>query len=436
MSAPLAKAADLPLASVPVAASLTRQPYADDLLRRVGLALELAWQALEDIATSGPDSLLGLAAVGDKVVAETALLLCATSHLRAKHRAIETAALRLTERLIPLARSAQVRAAVCMDPVRAIDHAMPHIVLGQLGHPDPLFDALLQASLHTGRHMGAADLPHRQLEHAWLEQIWPLGAPSVRRRAQALAASALSRPLDALRIGRDDVYAFTHAVLFASDLGRRPRAVTRRRKAIEADALVALAFALDTQDHDLTAEVLWTWPMLGMRWHQGALFALEWLREAQDALGCLPGKSYDARQCNEMPPSHRPRYLRATCYHATYVMGFLCAAALRPGCTPLAATPGRQPGHAKGAGAVMLKLLGQPGEPWGANGVTRRPAEQDALSGMLLSVVLRQAAQRGDLASIHTALCAAQPLGLHADPAPVQAAALLTRGQCLMRLGG
>jgi hypothetical protein len=132
-----------------------------------------------------------------------------------------------------------------------------------------------------------------------------------------------------LNASRADIYAFTHSVLYASDMGRQKLASARRRRDIEADALVALGFALDTQDCDLTVEVLWVWPMLRLRWHPAALFALKGLIEKQDSLGFLPGIGFDARRVEEMSPEQRERHVRATCYHTVYVMGFLCAAASR-----------------------------------------------------------------------------------------------------------
>ena len=258
----------------------------DDLSRQVVLALGFAGAVLDDIE-SATDGTLGR--IAQKVVAETAMLLYAVAPLRATHAAVETASARLASRLVPLARGTEVQAAVCLDPGKALDHAMAHILLDRLGHADAAFDTLLQGAQQTGRELGPERLPHRLIEQAWLEQIWPHGAPSRRRRSEAVAASALGRPLDALKAARADIYAFTHAVLYASDMGRRPLASARRRRDIEADALVALGFALDAEDCDLTVEVLWTWPMLGLRWHPAALFALKGLIERQDVAG-LPAR--------------------------------------------------------------------------------------------------------------------------------------------------
>jgi hypothetical protein len=402
----------------------------DDLSRQVVLALGFAKAVLDDI-DSAADSPLGR--IAQKVVAETAMLLYAVAPLHATHPAVEAACARLASRLIPLARGTEVQAAVCLDPGKALDHAMAHFLLDRLGHADAAFDSLLQGAQQLGRQVGPERLPHRLIEQAWLEQIWPHGAPSRRRQSEAVAASALGRPLDALKASRDDIYAFTHSVLYASDMGRQKLASARRRRDIEADALVALGFALEAQDCDLTVEVLWIWPMLGLRWHPAALFALQGLIEMQDFLGFLPGIGFDVQSVVGMSSEQRERHVRVTCYHTVYVMGFLCAIALRQDRLPHLASRRTKRGTSRGAGAAMLELLRSDKHhpEWCARMAEQGAERQDAAAPLLLSVLLRRAAEASDLARMRLALNAALQYGLAGDPAPVQAAALLRRAQCL-----
>ncbi len=402
----------------------------DDLSRQVVLALGFARDVLDEV-DSASDGTLGR--IAQKVVAETAMLLYAVAPLRATHAPVDRACARLASRLIPLARGTEVRAAVCLDPGKALDHAMAHILLDRLGHADAAFDALLQGAQQTGRQLGPERLPHRLVEQAWLEQIWPHGAPSRQRRSAAVAASALGRPLDALKAARADIYAFTHAVLYATDMGRRPLASPRRRRDIEADALVALGFALDAEDCDLIVEVLWTWPMLGLRWHPAALFALKGLIERQDSLGFLPGIGFAPQRVAKMSPEQRERHVRETCYHTVYVMGFLCAAASRRGPLPQRASPRAKCGTSRGAGAFLLDLLqgDTPRPQWCARMAGQSAGLQDAAAPLLLSVLLRRAAEASDLARLRLVLNTALHYGLADGPAPLQAAALLRRAQCL-----
>jgi hypothetical protein len=413
-----------------MANALSSDGTEDDLSKRVVLALEFARGVLDDIESAADCT---LSRIAEKVVTETAMLLYAVAPLRATHPQVETACTSLASRLTPLARNTEVQAAVCTDPGKALDHAMAHILLDSLGYADAAFDTLLEGTQQIGRQVGPERLPHRLIEQTWLEQIWPRGTPSRRRQSEAVAASALGRPLDALKASRGDIYAFTHSVLYATDMGRQPLASARRRRDIEADALVALGFALEAQDCDLTVEVLWIWPMLGLRWHPAALFAFQGLIEMQDSLGFLPGIGFDGQRVVGMSPEQRERYVRATCYHTVYVMGFLCAVALRQDRLPHLASRRTKRGTSTGAGAAMLELSQRDKHhpDWCARMAEQSAELQDAAAPLLLSVLLRRAAEASDLARMRSVLNAALQCGLASGPAPVQAAALVRRAQCL-----
>ena len=118
----------------------------DDLSRQVVLALGFARGVLDDIDSAADSPLRRIA---QKVVAETAMLLYAVAHLRATHPQVETACASLASRLAPLARSTEVQAAVCMDPGKALDHAMAHILLDRLGYADAAVNALLGVVLEV-----------------------------------------------------------------------------------------------------------------------------------------------------------------------------------------------------------------------------------------------------------------------------------------------
>jgi hypothetical protein len=216
-------------------------------------------------------------------------------------------------------------------------------------------------------------------------------------------------------------------------MGRQPLPSARRRRDIEADALVALGLALDAEDCDLTVEVLWVWPMLGLRWHPAALFALKGLIERQQSLGFLPGIGFDAQRVVGMSSEQRDRHVRETCYHTVYVMGFLCSAALRSDRLPDLTPRRTKHGASRGAGAVLLDLLQSDKHhpQWCARLTEQGAGLQDAAAPLLLSVLVRRAAEASDLARLRLVLNAALQCGLASGPAPVQAAALLRRAQCL-----
>jgi hypothetical protein len=424
-------------AAVPMPANpVVRWSHAD-LTRRVVDVLDLALEMVHSLAdtASAPAAATreqGVAGImREKVVSETAMLLLCVEPLCGQDERIRERFEAIGTLLAPLARCDDVLAGICLDPALARDHAVGHIILSRLGLPDPRVDGLLSRSLAMGPNFGPERLPHRLLEQAWLARLWNTVEPPTRRDADLVADSMLGRPMDALGSTRLDIYAFTHAMMYASDLGRREVVGLRSAAAVVADADAALAFSLDTNDFDLTAEVLMTWPMLGLEWTPAATFAFGILADLQDALGFLPGAALGETRYRPFVAGDRSRIALATSYHTTYVMGFLCAAALAPGREPPAAV--RPARHARGATAAVLALMSQEiSTPCWMRPLTELPfAQQDAVAQLLLGIILRRARTRGNVKLVQQALQVALAFDLIDGPAPSQAAALLRRTRAM-----
>ena len=243
----------------------------------------------------------------------------------------------------------------------------------------------------------------------------------------------LGRSLDALGCDRLDIYAFTHAVMYASDLGARHIVLPRSAAAIVADADAALARSLDAHDFDLSAEVTLTWPMLRLAWSPTAIFAFKLLSGVEDKFGFLPGSSFDYARYEALTGDERFWFACVTSYHTAYVMGFLCAAALRDGCAPPIAVPAARRG--RGAAAAILSLFDTRGANscWNEAFSALTSPQQDAIAPFLLTTLLRRARTAGDLRLVREALEVALSHDLIHGPAPVQAAALLRRSQALAK---
>ena len=417
-----------------------------DLVRRVVDVLDLAHRMVQSIAETSSAPLTAtvsatvsatrdVAVAGlmrEKVVSETAMLLLCVEPLCRHDERIAERFETIGALLAPLARHDDVIAGICLDPAHARDHSIGHIILSHLGYPDPRVDALLSRTLAMGPNFGPERPPHRVLEQSWLARLWDVVEPPTRRDADLVADSMLGRPMDALGSTRQDIYAFTHAVMYASDLGKREIVGLRSPAAIVADADAALAHSLDANDFDLTAEVLMTWPMLGLAWSPAATFAFGILADLQDALGFLPGLV--PSETRYLPSAvHDPsRIALTTSYHSTYVMGFLCAAALAPGREPPATvSPAR---HSRGVAAALLSLIGSEMRApcWVAPLRALSASQQDAVAQLLLNILLRRARGRGNVKLVRDALEVALAFDLIDGPAPSQAAALLRRTESVV----
>lgn len=410
-----------------------------DLVRRVINALEVARQMVQIIIeTESADTGTATQAecvwglLREKVVSESAMLLLCLEPIRSLDDRIREQVKVVANLLIPHARHKDVLAAICLDPGLAHDHAVAHAILSRLGFPDPDVDDLLSKSLTMGPNFGPERLPHRRLEQAWLARVWNVFEPPARGDSQLVANSMLGRPMDALGSTRLDIYAFTHAVMYASDLGGRLIARSRPPAAIGADAEAALAYSLDSNDFDLTAEVIMTWPMLGFAWSPAATFALSILADVEDRLGFLPGLTFDFPRYQASAGDDRLRFALATSYHTAYMMGFLCAVSLRQGCMPPAAVPPARR-RSRGAGAAILRLLSTESQTscWKKPVDALAPCQQDSVAPLLLAVLFRRARTQGNLRLVREGLEIALAYDLIDGPAPSQAVALLRRSQAL-----
>ena len=368
----------------------------------------------------------------EKVVGETAMLLNCAASVQDVDEGLRVRVHTLAALLKPLARGESMLGGLCADPGIAFDRAVAHAVLSQLGHPDPLVDALLLGSKAFGPPPGPDMLAHRRLEQEWLGRV--TGSPLLARSERGLVGrSMLGRPLDVLGASRFDVYAFTHTIMYATDLGGRTIRLPRPAAAIAADADAALSLSLEIDDFDVSAEVAMAWPMLALEWSPTATLAFGLLVNAHDQWGFVPGPAFERQDHAAMAPVERSRYVFATCYHTTYVMGILCAAALRNGRRPPKAVPA---GGSAGAGAALARLLdyGAARPRWWHAFQRLTPGQQDAVAPLVLTILLRRAKDQGDLRGLRHVLELALAHRLVETPAARHAIDLLRRSALLNRI--
>jgi hypothetical protein len=411
----------------------------DDLARRTVDALKLAKDAVGTLIAGGVASRAqGDNLLSTKIVAETAMLLLFVASISNVDERIPSLLDEIATSLIPHARSQHVLASICMEPGLAVDHAVAHLILSRLGYPDAAVDRLLAQALAMGPDFGPERLDHRRLEREWLARLWPVGDGRSRRDARKtvlrLSESMLARPLDALGSSRLDCYAFTHSLMYASNLGSTRITLPRPRSDIAADATAALAFGLDGDDFDLTAEVLLTWPILRLAWSPSASFAFRVVADVQDELGFLPGLSFDRSRYEHLHGSQRRHYALATSYHTIFVMGFLSAAALLPGRAPAACIPTTR--RRTSCGPPLRSLFDRDSSRprWLRNFAMLSARQQHSIAPLLVAMLLRRAKEKGDLSLIHECLSFSLRHDLIDGSATRQAAALIRRAAILGEL--
>ncbi len=399
-----------------------------DLIRRLCHALDIAYLAVKHLAPSGYRNLNAKEEKlpSQKPIGETAMLLHGASLVNRPE--IDARVHKVARRLAEYARSPQMKMGMTLNPALAFEYALAHIVLTRLGYPDDSFDKLLTECLSAQAHASLERFPHRVMEQQWIASLWSKDSKGSRRnRLAAARLSILGRPMDVLMATDDNLYAFTHAVMYVTGYEFDAGSLPRPRPVILAEVEAALAGCLDRQDYDLAGELLLAWPLTGRSWSTGAAFAFRVLAEVEDKVGFLPTPATRVKEMALRQGDERKRYLLATTYHAAYVMGLLCAAALRPGCAPGLVSSAR--GEAEGSAQQLLPWLRGNGmvphwlETFGA--LTSR--ERDALAGMMFTVALQRRAAKKDFAGIEHLLRVGCSLGLADSPVASQAAELLGR---------
>jgi hypothetical protein len=408
----------------------------DDLTRRLCHALEIASRAVRLLAADGytPTGDKAWTLRGEKIVAETGvLLLCAGPVAQTNHEVRDRleAVARL---LVPYARGDRVRARICLEPSLALDHAAAHICLTRLGFPDSGLDRLLAEALQSDSAGGHDRPPHRQLEQEWWTRVWKFPRKGPRPDVSLPRRSPLGRTMDLLAPSKNEMYAFTHALMYVTDMGTRPVRLpgSQRDTAAEADAL--LAACLDDLDYDLAGEVLLTWPLLQRRWSSSAALGLAVLTSVEDRTGFLPGSGISFDYLQTLDGDERSRYAVASAYHTAYVMGLLCAVTLQSPRSP-PVRPAARRLHLGAASEIMNLLEADARLVFWHQYVVDLPLRaRDSATELLFNVCLQRAAARRDLASIRSALWVGERFGLLELPISRQAAQLLLRSATLASL--
>lgn len=400
-----------------------------DLTRRLCRALEIASRSVERLASKGyqdpaePANSLP----SEKLISETAVLLVASSAVRDSEPVVARAD-DVARKLIPHARSSHMRLGLCLRPALAWDYGLAHLCLERLGYADAEFGALLRRSLRSQPRAGRERVPHRVLEIEWMRRMKPGAVAATPQSCSAAARqSVLNCPMDLFGGTREDVYAFTHAVMYTADYNISPAPFPRPRHVLLAEAETALARALDDEDYDIAGELLLTWPLTGKTWSAAAAFGFHVLADVEDQVGFLPTPATRLDRLNALQGEARGEYLTATAYHTAYVMGLLCAAALGDERAPPLRIPLQA--VAPGSAAMVKRFLddGSRRRHWQDLFDRLSIQEHDAVSGLLLMIALHRRIAAHDFAAVAELLGVAVSLGSADTPAASQAAELLDR---------
>lgn len=394
-------------------------------MRRLCLALSIAKRTIGILGEDGywdeeaPEESFGR----DKPLAETAMFLHVASAVTGLAQ-VKKGVDELSVLLAPYARSHRTACAIALHPTICFQLAMPHILLSQLGLRDRRFDRLIALSAESQAHHGREVVPHRALEEMWLKSLWSGTPPGPEFDAAALN-SVLNHPVDLLWGAREDAYAHTHTFMYFTNFGYSRRSLPRPRSHILAESAGVLARSVLLEDYDLTAEVLMAWPLTSAPWTPAATFGFRVLADFEDRIGFLPAGNGVPEKFYRLAGNERSKYALAATYHTAFVMGMLCALALRPGNGP----PYEITGPLVPAELIeeLLSMIPSADTPWQHTFRQLQPVERRALGPFLLDMALLTRGRSHDFSAMGRLLNIAVGHGLANTPLCAHTAELLHR---------
>ena len=414
------------LKSAPLQTRAVPRAGDEDIARLLLAAVDVARRAVTASCTA-PGTDAAPALIADKVRNESAMLLRSLWDLRDDLPGLATALSELGDDLAifdPITFAIRL----CLHPGIALDLALVPIHLRDLGLGNPCLEPFLDSVLDDDRPLGPERPAHRRLETEWLHGLWS-GRVNSTVCANTLRATSLAWELDHLSGTTDDAYAFTHAVLYATDHGRRNVPLPRAPEQIEADADAILAVALDAGNHDVAAEVLWTWPMLRIPWSPLAAEAWRFLADVA-VQGFLPGPGFDPSIHNRLPAAERDAYVLQTSYHTTLVHGMLVAAVMTG--APPAPAPSLLPTECDLVTDLTPPLTVS--RDWWSHVDGLSAARRRALGPAFVTMALRRAVVAADIPGLARVAREAAQRGIPETPALRQAHRLLANAVACARL--
>lgn len=407
-----------------------------DLEMRLCRALDIARAAIVQFAVEGyRDEFSPVYSFGpEKLMAEAAMLLYAASASRCRQEIADRIDA-LAQLLLPHVRSERLILDIALNPAVAFKLAVPHILLTKLGYSDVEFDRFL-ATCATAQAMNGQDCPPSVTsERKWISSVWTCGGADKLHFGDVLRKSVLSFPLNLLTGSRDDAYALTHLLFYATDFGFRAQRLPRSRGVILAEASSLFARYADAEDYDLAGEILLAWPLTGADWSSTAAFGFRVLASVEEKAGLLPCGNVDLKRLNGLSGEAQARYALGTAYHTAFVMGFLCALSLRPERAPPVQVVGVV--HERNRLRWLLDRVGDDQGHWQPVFARLDEREQRILVPFLLDIAIVQHCRRRDYEGVREILVFATELGIARSPICVQSMELLERvARCVSIIGG
>jgi hypothetical protein len=281
---------------------------------------------VQEYAAMWPDDLDPLIRLQDKIIAETALLVLLVARVAPPGSETYVLLDMLVTQLKAIARSERHRVLLLRYPQTTAPLGLAHAALTALGYPDPEMQHILTTIVSRNLEHTIERIPYRCMEMRWVRSlIQPELIFDVNDLLPYTILGSRSHPFI---MSREDVYAVTHALMYATGFGSKPAPVGIDLSAVLGQIDSCLAWVLITEDLDLIIELILAATLLRMPWSPYVRFAWDFVCDVWLDLGFLPSPSLVPSELQKRSGKVAAAYIFQNVYHTMYVAGLLCSVLL------------------------------------------------------------------------------------------------------------
>lgn len=295
-----------------------------ELMRRLGSALAFARRTVEGADPAHPLWKVDLGQVSgyEKMMMEVGLL----AHLVSRAHCCDDEARDLARTIRAHYDATSALTCILRHPRLATSLGTLLLVLDGFGLATEQERAVVRSALRSPYLHCSEHVPFRLLDRHW---TLGLAEPGTAPLTDALRLSAACRITHPIYMTREDGYAITHAVMYATDFGARAVPAELRGEAVWQSIDAAVAWCTASGDFDLLVELLLAQLLLRRRFSAYGAVAWQQCRVRWDALGFLPSPSLRPDAFNAISDEAEQRqYALQNMYHTVLVGGLLCLALL------------------------------------------------------------------------------------------------------------
>lgn len=295
-----------------------------ELLARLDDCLAFARRTVDGADPSHPTWKVDLGQVSgfEKMMMEAGLF----AHIVGRTRYCEEAVWALARTIREKYDSSSAVSCILRHPRLGASLGTLLLVLERFGLATQQERAAVHCALQSPYLECSEHVPFRLLDRRWVRGF---ADNAVGPLAEALHLSTACRKTHPVYMSRDDGYAITHSVMYATDFGACAVPTVLSSASLWDTIDASIAWCLAAADFDLLTELLLSQLLLRRRLSAYGAIAWRRCRQTWDSLGFLPSPSLSAVSFRSLKDAAEQRqYAFHNMYHTVLVGGLLCAAFL------------------------------------------------------------------------------------------------------------